>query len=197
MSSTNRGSDRHISDYYVTPQYEIKKFWNKFTEIHGDMKGSVILDPCAGGDEKHEMSYPVVLEKHSPSYEITTFDIRDDSLAQHKGIDYLDTNIDDYFFESPDIIISNPPFAWALDFVQKALDDVEEGGYVIMLLRLNFLGSGARNKWLRENMPYEIYVHGKRMSFTENGKTDSIEYAHFVWKKGYKGVTNLHLLEFK
>ena len=197
MSSTNRGYDRHASDYYITPQYEIKKFWRKFTEIHGDMKNSVILDPCAGGDESHEMSYPTVLSKWSPSYEITTFDIREDSLAQYKGINYLDVNISDYLHSEPDIIFSNPPFCDAMDFVKKSLKDVKEGGYVIMLLRLNFLGSGARNEWLRNNMPYEIYVHGKRMSFTENGKTDSIEYAHFVWKKGYKGITNLHLLEFK
>lgn len=31
-----------------------------------------------------------------------------------------------------------------------------------------------------------IYVSHKRMSFTDDGKTDSIAYAHYIWKKGYK-----------
>ncbi len=30
----------------------------------------------------------------------------------------------------------------------------------------------------------DFYVHHQRMSFTDDGGTDSIEYAHFVWKKG-------------
>ncbi|HBF3986180.1 TPA: hypothetical protein KOD80_004273 [Clostridioides difficile] len=34
-------------------------------------------------------------------------------------------------------------------------------------------------------MPKYIFVHNRRMSFTDDGKTDSIEYAHFVWQKGY------------
>jgi len=33
-------------------------------------------------------------------------------------------------------------------------------------------------------MPSYVFVHSKRISFTDNGKTDSIEYAHYVWKKG-------------
>lgn len=46
-------------------------------------------------------------------------------------------------------------------------------------------------------MPHEIYVHSKRMSFTKNGGTDSVEYAHFVWKKGSKSNTKLFLLDYK
>ena len=50
-----------------------------------------------------------------------------------------------------------------------------------MLLRLNFLGSQERSDYLREHMP-DIYVIPNRPSFT-GGKTDSIEYAWFVWSK--------------
>lgn len=35
-------------------------------------------------------------------------------------------------------------------------------------------------------MPVTAYVHNRRMSFTDDGKTDSIEYMHAVWKKGEK-----------
>lgn len=190
MSSTNRGSDRHISDYYVTPVSEVKKFWKEFKKHNDIIDIYDVLDPSSGGDKLHLMSYPEALKDEE--FDITTLDLRDDSLDALKG-NYLDTK----FYKPFDMIITNPPFAWALDFVQKALNEVRDGGYVIMLLRLNFLGSRARNEWLRNNMPYEIYVHGKRMSFTDDGKTDSIEYAHFVWKKGNAEPTKLYLLEFE
>lgn len=189
MSSTNRGYDRHASDYYVTPTNEIKKFWKEFKK-HNDIANiKDVLDPSAGGDSKHLMSYPEVLKNET--FNLITLDLREDSLAMIKG-DYLETEFDNKF----DMIITNPPFAFALEFLKKALNDVKYGGYVVMLLRLNFLGSRTRNEWLRNNMPYEIYVHGKRISFTDDGKTDSIEYAHFVWKKDNTETTKLYLLDF-
>ena len=198
MSSTNRGGYRHNLDYYVTPVNEIEKFWKEFNNKN-DLSGiKLIVDSCAGGDSKHEMSYPSVINKMLLNdHDLITLDIRNDSLAQYKPVDYLKCNILDYVSKKPQMIISNPPFKNAFEFIQKALDDVCDDGYVVMLLRLNFLGSKVRNEWLRNNMPSEIYVHSKRMSFTDNGKTDSIEYAHFVWRKGYKGVTRLYLLEFE
>lgn len=189
MSSTNRGYDRHVSDYYITPINEIKKFWEEFKAHHDISNINYVLDPSAGGDNEHPMSYPEALKDEK--FELVTMDIRQDSLAILKG-DYLETKFSKPF----DMIFTNPPFCMSLEFLQKALDDVKDDGYVIMLLRLNFLGSGKRNKWLKENMPYEIYVHSKRISFTDDGKTDSIEYAHFVWKKGCKDTTKLYLLNY-
>lgn len=85
-------------------------------------------------------------------------------------------------------IITNPPFNIAEDIIKKALNDVKEGGYVIMLLRLNFFGGKQRLQkfWNEVGLPKYSFVHHRRMSFTSDGKTDSIEYQHAVWKKGYK-----------
>lgn len=196
MSSTNRGADRNKFDYYVTPKTEIHKFLSEFLKNHKEIKYFNILDPCAGGDIKNAASYPDVINDSLTKCDITTLDIREDSRAQYKGVDYLTVDVKDYCKRRPNIIITNPPFYLAEDFIKKALEDVEKDGYVITLLRLNFLGSQARNKWLLNNMPYEIYVHAKRMSFTADGKTDSIEYAHFVFKKGHKEMTRLYLLEY-
>ena len=79
MSSTNRGGDRHVSDYYVTPKYEIKKFLKEFLSHNEIASDYVILDPSAGGDSIHDMSYPSVLSKYFNN--IVTLDIREDSLA--------------------------------------------------------------------------------------------------------------------
>jgi hypothetical protein len=186
MSSTNRGHEREKTDYYVTPPDCIKQFLSEwFTDLQNedsdipDRPDKILwFDPCAGGDEKHGMSYADTL-KELFGVEAVTLDIRDDSRAKIKA-DYLTYTGE----QTADVIISNPPFMHAEQFIRKALRDVNGNGYVVMLLRLNFLGSKARRQFFNEHMPERIYVHHRRMSFTDDGKTDSIEYAHFVWKRG-------------
>ena len=189
MSSTNRhnASKRHVADYYVTPQWCIRDFMKAFLEdvennfigLNTHNSDLLILDPCAGGDEHHEMSYPAVLTDIL-GCNITTLDIREDSRATIK-CNFLEQSLPDY-----GIVITNPPFNIALDIIRKAISVTQEHGYIIMLLRLNFLGSKTRKPFFDEFMPEYIYVHNRRMSFTDDRVTDSIEYAHFVWRKGYR-----------
>lgn len=180
MSSTNRSNarDTHVSDYYVTPLQSIKDFIKEQTQIN--FVGLNILDPCAGGDKHHKMSYPEVLRAYTSS--ITTVDVREDSLASIKE-DYLSLELKGLLI---DVIITNPPFNLALEIIEKALKDVVEGGYVVMLLRLNFFGSQKRKPFFDKYPPLACYVHNKRMKFTNTNGTDSIEYMHCIWQKGTK-----------
>ena len=191
MSSTNRSNAResHIADYYQTPIKDVCTFLQAFGRPASHIE---ILDPCGGGSSGqvtlseggtehiigvHPMAYPEAIRK-TWGHGVISADIRDDSPADLHG-SYLDLPLKGEF----DIIITNPPFNIALDIIKKALDDVRDGGWVIMLLRLNFLGSKGRKAFWDDNMPHSIYVHHQRMSFTTDGGTDSIEYAHFCWKK--------------
>lgn len=181
MSSTNRGAERSAQDYYRTPIPAIVDFLKAFCEDFNKVNKLEILDPCAGGDHRHPMSYPTALVQHPIASDMSffTIDIREDSRAIVQG-DYLKTTIGN----TPDIIISNPPFNLAIEFIQKALIDAKDGGLVIFLHRLNFFGSEKRKAWFQSMMPTYTYIHSKRMGFTDDGKTDSIEYAHSVWVKG-------------
>lgn len=180
MSSTNRGNarDYHVADYYVTPQDEIEIFIKELVKYEPDILKGRILDPAAGGDSEHEMSYPAVLKKFGCN-DITSIDIRRDSKADIIA-DYLNYNCSDF-----NLVITNPPFSLAREYIEKALNDVVYNGHVIMLLRLNFLGSRKRKDLWDKQLPKYCFVHHKRMSFTNGGSTDSVEYAHFVWQKGY------------
>jgi hypothetical protein len=195
MSSTNRtnSSERHVSDYYRTPIQDIVNFLYNWPYFGNIKKNSLILDPCSGGDGKNLMSYPEAIfqansEHHNtlfPDYIIETLDVREDSRASFKG-DYLSFDVNKFIGEKPDIIITNPPFSHALEITQKAIEDIKDDGYVIMLLRLNFFGSKKRFNFFKNNAPEYCFVHSKRMTFTDDGATDSIEYAHFIWRKtGY------------
>lgn len=182
MSSTNRSNAReeHPNDYYVTPIPVIEKLLPHLEAIAPDIFSGIILDPSAGGDEERPASYPTALVNYGiPGLRIAELDIRDTPTAVQA--DYLETNLG----YAPNLIITNPPFSLAIEFIKKALEDVAEGGYVVMLQRLNFLGSDKRKPFWDHYMPHYIFVNYQRINFRPGKKgTDSIEYAHFVWKKG-------------
>ena len=198
MSSTNRSNIRseHKEDYYVTPLWWIREFLNIFIKDKNlNLNNLKILDPCAGGDEKNEMSYPKVLKEYwVKDNQIDTIDIRNDSKAKFKWVNFLQDDLTKYIWNKKyDIIITNPPFYLSQSIIEKSLELVEEWWYVIMLLRLNYVGSKQRVNFWKNNRVYRIYAHSKRMKFTENWNSDSIEYWHFVRKKWY----NLTEAKFK
>lgn len=197
MSSTNRSNarDSHIADYYKTPVRSIidflMEFDNDFQYFSNACRG-IILDPCAGGKEGQSMSYPEALSKFKcvDQAKVHTIDLREDSLAEIKT-DYLTMTLD----YRPSMIITNPPFSLALAVIKKALEDVEDRGLVIMLLRLNFFGSNLRYAFFDKTMPQFCYVHQRRMKFTDTNNTDSIEYMHAVWvKNDYPKFTKLRII---
>ncbi|WP_440056109.1 SAM-dependent methyltransferase [Pseudoalteromonas sp. T1lg65] len=187
MSSTGRGYIRHEDDYYVTPHWMINDFLYAFDQDGISDFGSYnqILDPSAGGCEKYEMSYPSVLAQHGLIAE--SWDIRTDSRAERKGVDFLKQPTGPEHNQY-DMIITNPPFRLSQEFVYHSLNMVRDGGMVIMLQRLNWLGS-IKRKVMWQSLPLaSVYVHSKRGAFNPEkpSKTDSIEYAHFVFCKGFR-----------
>ena len=214
MSSTNRSNarDEHVADYYVTPIADIELFLKEFNKrINFNWNTAKIIDCCAGGnpeykdkdgikDAYHPMSYPTAIHNMCSTIGgLFTYDIREDSFADFKE-DYLKTKLD----YQPDMVITNPPFNIATDIIEKALSDIKDGGYVIMLLRLNFFGSQLREEFFSKYIPEWCFVHHIRIGFTDkkddngytvinkktgipkHGSTDSIEYAHYVFRKNIK-----------
>ena len=181
MSSTNRGTVRNGNDYYTTPVKSIVDFIDAFNQVENVFQEDIsILDPSAGGDAINPMSYPTALSHMGISLSnLTTIDIREDSLAEIKG-NFLELDQGEY-----DVVITNPPFHLAKEFVQHSLKHTKENGFVIMLLRLNFFETKSRKPFFEKQMPKYAFVHHKRMSFTGDGKSDSVAYMHCVWQKGY------------
>jgi len=196
MSSTNRGTVRNADDYYVTPHWLIEDFLAAFAEnnilVCSPDEYPRVLDPSAGGCDKYEMSYPTVLEKEG--FLVESWDIRNDSRAEIKGRDFLTTP--SALLPTFDMIITNPPFNLAQEFTKKALDMVEDHGLVIMLQRLNWLGSQKRKPMWQRLPLAAVYVHSKRPGFNPEkpSQTDSTEYAHFVFLKGYELAPELFVI---
>jgi len=195
MSSTKRGGQRHVSDYYVTPVSAILDFLKAILDLEEhktvlptppgpSFKQALlygpILDPAAGGSSDASMAYPDAIHRYTlrEGYAppLTTVDIRTDSRADVIA-DYLTWEPPSHLLYN--LIITNPPFALAQDFIEKALQESE--AWVVMLLRLNFFESRKRLPFWKAHMPLYAFVHSSRLSFTPDGKTDSIAYMHCVW----------------
>lgn len=182
MSSTNRGAKRIENDKYNTPQPAI----DTLLSVLNIGYESTFLEPCAG-DLNIYRSAPTIWHKKQWA-EI------------ERNVDYLTTT-----FTNIDLIITNPPFSLALEFLQKSLTEANSVWY---LLRLNFLGSQKRKPFWNANPPSHVLVLSERPCFVwvcqnkackamyEPGsttycecggkiraQTDSIEYAWFGWDR--------------
>ena len=89
-------------------------------------------------------------------------------------------------------ILTNPPYKYAKEFVEKALDIIQDGYYVIMFLKIQFLEGKARRKLFKKYPPKYVYVNSSRQLCYLNGDmskkiSSATCYCWFIWEKGYKG----------
>ena len=89
-------------------------------------------------------------------------------------------------------IITNPPYKYASEFVEKALNTVSDGHKVAMFLKLLFLEGKARKELFKKYPPKTVYVMSSRMRCAKDGDFDkyrssAVAYAWYVWEKGYTG----------
>lgn len=127
-----------------------------------------------------------VLEKNG--YNVIGTDLVYRGYGDKESLDFLEETLED--FEGD--IITNPPYKYALEFVKKALNSVQDGHKVAMFLKLQFLEGKERKQFFLENPPKIVYVSSSRLNCAMNGDFDKYEssaiaYAWFVWEKGFKG----------
>lgn len=186
MSATNRGGKRLVSDAYETPAWCVERLVE-----HAWLPRGRYLEPCAGNGAIVRAASANSERGWIQSWEM--FEIREECAPHLKAIfNELDGSghayragplIGDFLEAAPlipddsfDVVITNPPYSLAMEFVEASL---RLAPYVAMLLRLNWLGSEGRSRFLRGCMP-DVYVLPQRPSFVGGG-TDATEYGWFVW----------------
>jgi len=168
MSSTHRGAKRAAADLYSTP---IESF-DVLQPYLPNGDGVKFWEPACGDGR-------LVRRLREWGRKAGGADIT--PPAGFRTADFLQDNT------RRDFIITNPPFSLALPFCEHALD---RGREVMLLLRLNFLGSQKRREWWRVNEPSAVFVLSDRPDFTGGGG-DSCEYAWFYWGRRWTGIRHL------
>lgn len=175
MSVTGHNDVRRADDYYATPAWCVRAILPHLVRVGLHIppsgKGDVILDPCAGDGAILRVVRDVWPEATIAGIEL------DQVRAESSGATCADALA--VAWGRPRLIVTNPPFGLAMEFVQRALEEVARGGTVAMLLRLPWLASQRRAEWIRANTP-SVYVLPRRPSFTGKG-SDATDYGWMVW----------------
>lgn len=177
MSSAGR-KPRAEHDFYETPAWCVHRLLEGCSALRRG--GSCWLDPATGRGAIIDAvnSFEPQTVRSWRGFEINPAQVallnaRLPGVVQLR--DFRDVPPEPGYF---DVIITNPPFSLAHEYIEHAWAWSPQ--ILVLLLRLNFLASEGRAAFLRTHPP-DVYVLPNRPSFTGDGSTDSIEYAWFVW----------------
>jgi hypothetical protein len=165
---------KHKEQYFTPKSLTTALFQN--VKISGR-----VLEPCSG-----EGWITEVLENYD--CQVTTNDIDE----QFKTDYHMDISSEAFWeqmkedHKSIDFVITNPPFSLAPIVMKKAIELAKVG--VALLVRLSFLEPcEGRDKFLVSNPPSQIIVM-PRISFTGDGKSDSVTCCWLVWYRDKRQV---------
>jgi len=173
-SNPTRG--RVDGDFYATPASAIIPILERET-----LSGTVLEPACGDG----AISKQILLKY--PTINLISNDLVFRGYG-NGGIDFLKET------QKVDIMITNPPFSLAQDFIEKGLELASNK--VILFCKIQLLEGVARKKMFLNTPLRTVYVFSKRQStlwngseFDENGKrwATTMCLAWFVWEKGYSG----------
>jgi hypothetical protein len=175
-ASNHTDKEREVNDYYATEP--------KALELLLDIEQ---FDPYVWECVCGEGHLSEVLKKYG--YIVKSTDLIDRGYGDG-GVDFLQSTEP----HNGDII-TNPPYKYAQQFVEKALNIIPYGNKVAMFLKLTFLESKGRRALFDNYPPKYIYVASGRLLCAKNGDFDKMQqgggsaaaYGWFIWEKGYTG----------
>ena len=176
LGASNHSKDeRQIDDYYATEP--------KATQLllENEEFTDTIWEPACGGGHMSE-----VLKMNG--YKVISSDIIDRGYPETKIINFLD-----YSNKNTYDIVTNPPYKFAKEFVEHALDISEDDVKIAMFLKLSFLESKKRKNLFKKYPFKTLYVSSNRLKCAKNGdfikhkKDNAVAYGWYVWEKGFNG----------
>ena len=176
-ASSHTEKERQKHDYYATEPKAIELLLKMEKFNHNVWE-------CACG----EGYLSKVLE--DAGYNVMSSDLIDRGYGEGNA-DFL--SIDNVLWEGD--IITNPPYKYAQEFIEKALSIIPIGNKVAMFLKLQFLEGKARKELFNVHPPKVVYVSSSRLLCAKNGDFEqgkknggsAVAYAWYIWEKGHKG----------
>ena len=169
-----RHADAEQHDYYATEPKAVELL------LEQERFGETIWEPACG-----EGHISKVLEAHG--HTVVSTDLIDRGYGRG-GVNFFESNFDTKLKCD---IITNPPYKYAKEFVEHALDLLEPGCKVAMFLKLTFLEGKGRRELFENSPPKTVYVSSSRLHCGKNGEfstsSNIVAYAWYVWEKGYTG----------
>ena len=185
-------SGREQDDFYATDPEALEKLFdgcsNWLSELFSDTKHRGVWECACGNGNLAEC-----LEKHL--FDVHATDLKDRGYGV-SGIDFLQTSVSGY-----PIILTNPPYSLANEFILHALEILPEGGVYVALMNITYLAGQKRYSAIySKGSLREVYIFSKRIECWRNndretyGNKAMVDFAWYVFQKGYKGQPTLYWL---
>jgi hypothetical protein len=180
-SSAHTDSLREVDDYYATDPVAAEFLCEiEYSVLHF----SKTVWECACG----EGHLSRVFEKEGLN--VVSTDLVDRNYGV-TGVDFFSTTKEFVEENKIDVIVTNPPFSKALEFVKHAHSIIPVYGYVMMFLRLQFMEGQKRREFFDMYPPVRIWVSSKRITCAKNADFEYMRknggsamcFAWFVWNK--------------
>lgn len=177
MTATGRGPRRGgPDDFFRTPPWVI----DRLMEVWGPRSG-LLLEPAAG-----DGALITAVKKWYPDQGWLAVECRATAATACRAAgadpiitDFLTWEPAPAVAETVSAVITNPPFSLCEEFIRHA-DEVCPSADLVFLIRLGFLASEGRVALWQDVGAPDVNVLPNRPSFTEDGATDSSDYAWIV-----------------
>lgn len=178
-ASNHSEKEREENDYYATDPHSLKIFLEALKRDEIELHKNIWECACGEGHLSR------VLEDEG--YYVYSSDLIDRGYTDNL-IDFLEVQEKDLKTD----ILTNPPYKYAQDFVNKGLQIIEGGYFVVMLLKIQFLEGQKRQELFKQKNLKYVYVNSSRQTCYINGdmskKMSSAScYCWYIWQKGYSG----------
>lgn len=166
--------DRKPSDFYPTPYEGTESLMPVINALL--QPGAQIWEPCSG-----DLDMTRVLEWHG--YEVTSTELRDTGQGIN-GFDFLrDDPMESFGWEASahlDMIVMNPPFSLAAEFIEKALSYTPN---VACLVKIDYWNAISRLPLFEKHPPLFFLPLTFRLAFlkAERGNSPLMNCAWVVW----------------
>lgn len=167
---------RKPADLYPTPVDCVYSLIPHLEELGVIEKGELILEPaCADGQLSRAL--------WACGYQTADFDLRPDCGFGVGGVDFLDRENGMFDEEGYRILLTNPPFSAALEFIKRGLEVAE---VVVLLLKSNYYHTKNRRLFFEEFTPVYEFKLTWRPAFLEKerGKSPLMDCSWFVFVRG-------------
>ncbi len=151
MSAKNRGGESVAFDHYATPKKNVRAILGAILPTitrRGTHDDFDVLDPCCGEGAVLEVV------KEFGYHDIQGIELQphlaEQACSKGFSVQVADALSPSCVWSTVKLIVSNPPYTHAADFLRKSLETVGPQGHVTFLLRLGFLASAARRELFEE-----------------------------------------------
>ena len=175
-------AEREPDDFYPTPPCATEALL-----AVEDFAGAIWEPACGTGDMSRVLA--------AAGHQVLSTDLIDRGFGEG-GRDFLCE-----WMPLAPTIVTNPPFKWAIQFTDRALQLTT--GKVALFLRLAFLEGQDRGRWFPRTPLARVWVMSRRVPIakgrlaTDDDRGGPLAFAWFVWEHGHAGAPELRFLDWK